>query len=137
MMRLLAMVMVVTAQVLGGPLSALAACPVGMNACHDDRAAVATSAAACCCQQSTPGAAGDAPACPCCKGDDGAPVRPEHPALPPVGKTLTDLNTSDVPVPTVAPAPAACPFVPRSDDAGARPRANAKRVQAVLCRWRT
>lgn len=136
-MRLLAIVMVLATQLVGVPLSALAACPMRAGGCGDERSAAALPKAdavpMCRCNADS---ASDR-VCPCCQSDDQPPAKPDHPAMPPTTQPSTDAVPSDVPLVALAVehAPAAFGALPR--DALARPLVNAKRVQAVLCRWRT
>ncbi len=123
MARWLAISILVFAQLVGVPLGALAACGTVAAACAgNDAAAFCVWNGAC--------------ACPCCGGDEQAPAAPEKPALPPAAKTTLDVAAAEVLSVVVWLARAAAVVcVPAGD--GPRCRGNAKRVQAVLCRWRT
>lgn len=125
MVRWLAISIVVFAQLVGVPLGALAACGTMAAACAGKDAAAASF-----CMWN-----GEC-ACPCCGGDEQAPAAPEKPALPPAAKTMLDVAVADAPSVGVWLArPTARVVMPAGD--GRLCCANARRVQAVLCRWRT
>ena len=136
-MRLLAIVMALATQLVGVPLSALAACPMRAGGCGDERSAAALPKAdavpMCRCNADS---ASDR-VCPCCQSDDQPPAKPDHPAMPPTTQPSTDAVPSDVPPPAIMHADAVATLAPWTGDSSARPLVNAKRVQAVLCRWRT
>ncbi|MFN0010307.1 MAG: hypothetical protein ACKVS8_01555 [Phycisphaerales bacterium] len=127
MVRWLAISVLLVAQLVGVPMTALALCGSSVaRACGGD---VPASLECCCTERG-------APACPCCGGDEPASPTPQRPALPPATKTALDVQAADVPAVVEWTArPAAMVHAPAGD--GPRCRSNAKRVQAVLCRWRT